>query len=87
MPSYEYACARCGAFSATRPLAEWDQPAPCPSCGAAAPRALTAPAFATTGGARFAADAPAQSGAQSAAHTAGCSCCRPRAFAATPARG
>lgn len=45
MPVYEYDCAACGAFSATRRMAEYKEPQPCPACGVLSPRALhTAPA-------------------------------------------
>lgn len=75
MPSYEYDCAQCGVFSANRPIAEWDRPAPCPACGADAPRTLTAPAFG--GGSRFSADAAST---PAVSHPGGCACCRPSAF-------
>ncbi|HEY0294073.1 MAG TPA: zinc ribbon domain-containing protein [Bordetella sp.] len=42
MPTYDYSCARCGAFSALRPLAQRHDAASCPQCGAAAPRVLGA---------------------------------------------
>lgn len=46
MPTYEYACASCGPFTAVRPLAEFRDPQPCPQCAASAPRVtLTVPAF------------------------------------------
>ena len=38
MPTYDYACAGCGGFDAIRALAQRDDPAACPDCGAAAPR-------------------------------------------------
>ncbi|ABE42643.1 zinc ribbon domain-containing protein [Polaromonas sp. JS666] len=44
MPTYDYACTRCGPFTARRPLAVFDQPVPCPACGADAARALSVPA-------------------------------------------
>ena len=34
MPTYEYECPDCGPFSDVRPMAEFDQPQPCPDCGA-----------------------------------------------------
>ncbi|MDH6594072.1 putative FmdB family regulatory protein [Variovorax sp. TBS-050B] len=42
MPTYDYACGRCGGFEALRPSGLRDEPAVCPDCGAAAPRVLTA---------------------------------------------
>ena len=38
MPTYDYACAGCGGFDAIRVLAQRDEPALCPDCGAASPR-------------------------------------------------
>lgn len=44
MPTYDYACGDCGGFDALRPLAERNEPAPCPECGGASPRVYaTAP--------------------------------------------
>lgn len=40
MPAYEYCCATCGPFTEIRPMAEYALPAPCPGCGAGAPRQL-----------------------------------------------
>ncbi|MVW77309.1 FmdB family zinc ribbon protein [Bordetella sp. 02P26C-1] len=40
MPTYDYACRACGEFSALRPLAQWQAPAACPTCGEASPRIL-----------------------------------------------
>jgi putative FmdB family regulatory protein len=45
MPTYEYECADCGPFSEVRPMAEFDQPQPCPDCTTPAPRLLTAPSL------------------------------------------
>jgi len=45
MPLYDYKCAPCGRFSVSRPMREFDLPAPCPACGKQAMRALTAPAL------------------------------------------
>src|SRR5262249_10089248 len=44
MPTYDYDCGRCGPFSESHPMAEFDRPQPCPGCGDSAPRALTLPA-------------------------------------------
>lgn len=70
MPNYEYECETCGPFTENRPMAEFDQPQPCPDCGDMAPRLLTCPALSggaveTTGGGM---GAPA-------AHAGGCACC------------
>jgi putative FmdB family regulatory protein len=44
MPLYEYGCRRCGLFSESRPMSGSAMPAPCPTCGAKAPRVLSATA-------------------------------------------
>jgi putative FmdB family regulatory protein len=38
MPTYDYDCSACGGFDALRSLGARNEPAPCPGCGAAAPR-------------------------------------------------
>jgi len=43
MPFYDYSCPACGTFPLWRKLTERDLPAACPTCQAAAVRALTAP--------------------------------------------
>ena len=44
MPTYDYACADCGAFEAVRRIAERDAACACPACGASARRlAVSAP--------------------------------------------
>lgn len=42
MPMYEYACEACGSFTAVRRIDERDAPQPCPGCGHAARRQVTA---------------------------------------------
>jgi putative FmdB family regulatory protein len=42
MPTYDYACGRCGGFDAIRSLAQRDAPAACPDCGDASQRVLVA---------------------------------------------
>lgn len=76
MPTYEYECGDCGPFSEVRPMAEFEMPQPCPDCGAAAPRLLTAPAL---GGGSQQADAGT---APARAHAGGCACCVPRRLSA-----
>ena len=46
MPIYEYQCPRHGAVTALRGIAARDAPAPCPTCGAAMPRIVSAPRLA-----------------------------------------
>lgn len=43
MPLYDYACERCGPFSARVPMAEAGLPVTCPGCAMAAPRTISAP--------------------------------------------
>jgi putative FmdB family regulatory protein len=76
MPTYEYECSDCGPFSEVRPIAEFDQPQPCPDCGEPAPRLLT---LAAIGGG---AQQPSAGGASSSAHAGGCACCMPRRLSA-----
>lgn len=46
MPTYEYACERCGEFTAMRRMSERNEPCTCPVCGARAERViLSAPAM------------------------------------------
>ena len=82
MPSYDYLCDGCGAFTALRPMAEFALPHPCPGCGKAAPRALLAsPSFATMdGGARRAQatnERSAHAPSRGTRHPPSCGCCKP----------
>lgn len=45
MPLYHYSCPACGAFSDWRTMSDFDKPAPCPDCGAPAPRDVATPAL------------------------------------------
>ncbi|MGJ7562441.1 zinc ribbon domain-containing protein [Variovorax sp. GB1R11] len=81
MPTYDYACARCGPFVERRPMALFDRPAPCPACGAPSDRALSVPHSLGTrrsqeGPGRAAAhgDAP---GYRRLRPGGGCACCPP----------
>jgi putative FmdB family regulatory protein len=76
MPTYDYDCERCGPFSESHPIAEFDLPQPCPSCGDQAPRALTLPAIGAGATEASATTTPFRS------HPGGCSCCAPRRFTA-----
>jgi putative FmdB family regulatory protein len=77
MPTYDYDCDRCGPFSESHPIAEFDVAQPCPACGDPAPRSLTLPAIG--GGAS---EAPSAA-TPFRAHAGGCSCCAaPRRFSA-----
>ena len=73
MPTYDYACATCGPFTAIRPMADCAEPTACPECSDPAPRAFfTAPSLG--GNAR----APAAGGASNMRiHSGGCACCAP----------
>jgi len=87
MPVYEYRCDACGPFTQMRPMAEYEQPTPCPACGTAAPRViLTAPHCSTLSTqSRLAhatnersAHAPRTLSSMKGAHAAGCTCCSGR---------
>jgi putative FmdB family regulatory protein len=43
VPVYEYECNEHGLFETLRPLSEYDQPSPCPSCDNASLRVLSVP--------------------------------------------
>jgi len=78
MPTYDYDCDRCGPFSESHPMAEFELPQPCPACCDPAPRSLTLPAIGGAG-----AEAPSAGPSPFRSHTGGCSCCSaPRRFAA-----
>ncbi len=82
MPVYDYNCSHCGGFTAFRPMAQYQQPHPCPGCGVDAERELTVPAFAMMDAGRRTAmatnerssNAPTRFNASSG-HGSGCSCC------------
>jgi putative FmdB family regulatory protein len=78
MPTYDYDCDRCGPFSESHPMAEFELPQACPACGDPAPRSLTLPAIGGAG-----AEAPSPGASPFRSHAGGCSCCSaPRRFAA-----
>ena len=81
MAVYDYLCETCGAFTETRPMAEFAAPQPCPGCGVPAPRALlTVPALATMDTGRRVAQATNERSANAPqrSHAAGCGCCGPK---------
>lgn len=47
MPLYEYECERHGAFALTRPMSRASEDGPCPTCGAASARVISAPTLLT----------------------------------------
>ena len=49
MPVYAFACAWCGPFELTRPMAQAAAPAQCPTCGTEARRVFTPPGLALLG--------------------------------------
>jgi putative FmdB family regulatory protein len=91
MPTYDYACPRCGAFDAFRTMAKRNEAAACPECAGASPRvfASTPHLALMEGSTRRAMDAnerarhePKRSGDYARLrHPAGCGCC------AAPNRG
>ncbi|WP_244815982.1 zinc ribbon domain-containing protein [Caballeronia sp. Lep1P3] len=73
MPVYDYACAECGAFEAVRRIAERDDPAACPACGATAQRVtIGAPSVGSGAGAPAMAE---DAGSYGMRHRGGCLCC------------
>ena len=84
MPAYDYLCDGCGAFTASRPMAEFAASQPCPGCGDPAPRALlVAPSFAMMDGGTRRAHATNERSAnvptKGRKHPASCGCCKPAA--------
>jgi putative FmdB family regulatory protein len=82
MPTYEYECARCGAFEAFRPAKEYREPQPCPDCGSPAPRVVLSavavsdmPAAARKAHAVNERSAHAPKTSAQLRHGRGCSCC------------
>ena len=85
MPTYDYACGGCGGFDAFRSLADRNEPAVCPDCGAASPRVfVSAPRLGLMDGSTRSAmatneraqHAPQRSGDYARLqHPAGCGCC------------
>ena len=93
MPTYDYACGRCGGFDAIRSLSQRNEPAACPDCGAASPRVFaSAPRLALMSGTTRSAievnerarHEPKRSGDYARLrHPAGCGCCKPGQRGAT----
>ena len=84
MPVYEYLCDECGAFTAIRPMAEYDLSNDCPKCGVSSRRVIMTPPqlsrLSQTGRTVSArnersAHAPRTSAEMKSAHGAGCGCC------------
>lgn len=78
MPVYDYLCATHGDFQAVRPMREYAEPCPCPTCGQAAARTLrTAPRLGSTDRATVSAHAVNERAADTPkrSHGAGCACC------------
>ena len=84
MPLYDYLCTACGPFTEMMPMATYDAPLQCPSCGQAAPRAiLTMPNFNGMDANKRKAHAineksahVPQTSARSGRHPPGCNCCK-----------
>ncbi|MDR5854562.1 zinc ribbon domain-containing protein [Caballeronia sp. LZ062] len=74
MPVYDYECSQCGAFEAVRRIAERDEPAACPDCGATAARVtIGAPSVGSSGGGSQ--PASEDVGSYGMRHRGGCLCC------------
>lgn len=43
MPIYGYDCDSCGPFTEMQPMSRASEPMPCPDCGEASPRSISAP--------------------------------------------
>ena len=86
MPRYEYDCSRCGSFSDFRPLAEYELPVACPSCGAELPRAVLCFPAISTPAAAMRADAAQFSATQSMGRAADAAAARISKFRAKNGR-
>ncbi|HKO88722.1 MAG TPA: zinc ribbon domain-containing protein [Burkholderiales bacterium] len=84
MPIYEYECADCGVFTASKPMTQYREPHACPNCSQSSARALlTAPAYASMPAVTRTANAinekarhePQTSAERAARHGASCGCC------------
>jgi putative FmdB family regulatory protein len=86
MPTYDYACARCGGFDALRSLGKRNEPMACPGCAALSPRVFaSAPRLALLdGGTRSAIETNERARHEPMSsrehhvrlrHPAGCGCC------------
>jgi putative FmdB family regulatory protein len=74
MPVYDYECTDCGAFEAARRIAERDEPAACPGCGAIAERVtIGAPSLGKSSSSSGTASDDA--GSYGMRHRGGCACC------------
>lgn len=81
MPVYDYLCSDCGPFTAIYPMADFQKPQLCDTCGGLSPRAmLTAPAFfGGDPGKRRAAEVNERSAhapRKAKRHPASCGCCK-----------
>jgi putative FmdB family regulatory protein len=74
MPSYSYACKRCGEFSADRPMARFKAPAKCPGCGALSERGFAIP-FLNSGRLERSPRFECDNAVKGAKATVACSCC------------
>ena len=77
MPVYDYECASCGAFEAVRRIAERDEPAVCPLCGAIGARVtIGAPTVGGAGASSASGSGADDAGSYGMQHRGGCLCCR-----------
>jgi putative FmdB family regulatory protein len=74
MPTYDYACARCGTFAELRRIADRDRAADCRKCGDSAMRVIAASPH--VGGMRSLHEREAGEGRYPRMrHAGGCGCC------------
>ncbi len=85
MPVYEYECTEHGVFESLRPMADYQLPHACPSCGMHAPRVVVTaislgdvPTATRKAHERNERSAHAPTSSRESKHGAGCSCCSPR---------
>ncbi|WP_109482414.1 zinc ribbon domain-containing protein [Paraburkholderia sp. C35] len=75
MPVYDYECAGCGRFETVRRIAERDEPADCPHCGASAERVRVGAPALLGGASGGSSDSDSDSEGGYGMRHRGCSCC------------
>jgi putative FmdB family regulatory protein len=75
VPTYDYACLRCGPFDAMRPIALREAPVPCPTCADPAPRVLGG--MPRLGGGLNSGGRESEGSYARMRHPSACACCPP----------